>query len=87
VPATTATKEPEMATKFTGMNVPTKPIEYVGPFAHVAGIPCPDPYEDEAPAKCPDCGNENLTYDAADPSVGIFGDVVYCEDCWGTTYQ
>jgi len=75
---------------FTGMNVPMPPVPYVGPFANVAGIPCHDPYEDmpdpyeyddPTPTACPECGDENLTHDAADPSVGIFGDAVYCEEC------
>lgn len=44
--------------------------------------PSPSDYEDEPTyTECPDCGNEALTFDKADPSVGIFGDALYCEDC------
>jgi hypothetical protein len=38
-------------------------------------------YEEEPLSECPKCGSTPLTYDAADPSVGIFGNVLYCEDC------
>jgi hypothetical protein len=38
----------------------------------------PEPWE-VTPTECPRCGG-TLTIDLADPSVGIFGDAIFCEN-------